>query len=91
MNKTELVATVAEKSGMTKADAARAIDATLETITETMASGDQVALIGFGTFKTATRAARSGRNPKTGEVMQIAEATVPRFAAGKSLKDAVNK
>ncbi len=91
MNKTELVAAIAEESGLTKADAGRALDATVSTITKAMSSGDSVAIIGFGTFKVGDRAARTGRNPQTGAEMQIPAARVPKFAAGKGLKEAVNK
>jgi len=90
MNKTELVAAIASESGLTKADAARALEATVSTITKTMSSGDSVAIIGFGTFKVGDRAARVGRNPQTGAEMQIPAARVPKFSAGKGLKDAVN-
>lgn len=90
MNKTELVDAVAEKADMSKASAARAVDAALEAIGGSLAQGDQVALIGFGTFLVRDRAARSGRNPRTGETINIAAAKVPAFKPGKALKDAVN-
>ena len=90
MNKTELVDAVAEKADMSKASAARAVDAALEAIGASLAQGDQVALIGFGTFLVRDRAARSGRNPRTGETINIAAAKVPAFKPGKALKDAVN-
>ncbi len=90
MNKSELVNEVSSKSGLTRADANRAIDATVDAITEALAKGDQVSVVGFGTFKTSERAARAGRNPQTGAAIQIAAATLPRFSAGKALKDAVN-
>lgn len=91
MNKSELVSAIAEKAGLTKVQAAAALDATVSTITETMSTGDSVAIIGFGTFKVGDRAARTGRNPQTGAEMQIPAARVPRFTAGKALKEAVNK
>ncbi|MBY7895812.1 HU family DNA-binding protein [Vibrio fluvialis] len=75
---------------MSKASAGRALDAFIEAVSDTLQSGDQVALVGFGTFAVRTRAARTGRNPKTGEEIQIAEAKVPAFKAGKALKDACN-
>ena len=90
MNKTQLVDAVAEGAGLSKADTEKAIDATLETITRTLKEGDAVALVGFGTFKVGTRAARSGRNPRTGETIEIKAAKVPKFSAGKALKDAIN-
>ncbi len=91
MNKSELVSAIAEESGLTKADSAKALDATVVAITTAMSSGDSVAIIGFGTFKVADRAARTGRNPQTGAEMQIPAARVPKFTAGKALKEAVNK
>lgn len=91
MNKTEMIDAIAAKCDLSKANAARAIDAFISTVTENLAEGGQVTLVGFGTFKAATRAARTGKNPATGEPLQIAAATVPRFVAGKALKDAVNK
>lgn len=90
MNKTELVEKIAEKAEISKAAAARALDAAVATVTETLKKGDSVALVGFGTFRVAVRAARQGRNPQTGKVIQIAEATVPKFVPGKALKEAVN-
>ncbi len=91
MNKTELVDAVAESADLSKASAARAVDATLAAISGTLAQGDQVALIGFGTFLVRDRAARTGRNPRTGESIDIAAAKIPAFKPGKALKDAVNK
>lgn len=91
MSKTELVEKIAEKAGLTKADAARALDATLCSITEALKKGDKVALVGFGTFAVSKRDARNGRNPKTGEVVKIAARTAPVFKAGSKLKEAVNK
>ena len=89
MNKSELIQAVAEKAGMTQKDASACLDATIETITETMVKGDKVQLVGFGSFETKKRAGRTGRNPKTKETIQIPAATVPVFKAGKALKDAV--
>ncbi len=91
MNKTQLVDALAEKSGVTKADATRVLDSFVEVVGDTLAEGGEIALVGFGTFKTSARKARTGRNPKTGEEIQIAEANVPAFKAGKGLKDKVNK
>jgi len=90
MNKTELTDAVAEATDLTKADAARAVEAVLGTITKTLAGGDQVGIVGFGTFLVRDRAARVGRNPQTGAEIQIAAAKVPAFKPGKALKDAVN-
>jgi len=90
MNKSELVSAIAEKAGLTKVQAAAALDATVSTVTDAMSKGDQVAIIGFGTFKVGERAARTGRNPQTGETIQISAAKVPSFKAGKALKDACN-
>ncbi len=90
MKKVELVEAVAEKAGLTKADATRALDATLATITEALANGDKIPLVGFGTFATSKRAAREGRNPKTGATVQIAARNAVTFKAGSALKDAVN-
>jgi len=90
MNKSELVAAVAEKSGMTKKDSEKVIAATFDAITEALATGGKVQLVGFGTFDVAERAAREGRNPQTGAAMPIPASKAPRFKAGKSLKDAVN-
>lgn len=89
MNKTEFIEAVASKTGLTKKDAGSALDATLETITEALSKGDSVAFIGFGTFSTSKRAARSGVNPSTGEKIQIAESTVAKFKVGAKLKEAV--
>ena len=90
MNKTELVAIIAEKTGITKKDAESVLSATIESITKALKDGDKVQLVGFGTFETRLRAARTGRNPQTGAEITIAEATTPVFKAGKALKDAVN-
>ena len=89
MNKTELIEAIASKTGLTKKDAGSALDATIETITEALSKSDSVALIGFGTFTTSKRAARSGVNPSTGEKIQIAESTVAKFKVGAKLKEAV--
>jgi len=89
MNKAEFVSAVADAAEMTKVDAARAIDALLMTITETLARGEAITLVGFGTFQVRKRAAREGRNPKTGETMKIKASKTPAFKAGKALKDAV--
>lgn len=91
MNKTELIAAIAEKSGITKKDAERVLAATVETITAAMANGDRVQLSGFGIFETKKREARTGRNPHTKQTIEIPASTVPVFKASKSLKDTVNK
>ena len=90
MNKSELIDAIAAAADSSKADAGRALDATLEAITGALKKGDSVSLVGFGTFSVKQRAAREGRNPQTGETIKIAAATVPGFKAGKALKDAVN-
>ena len=90
MNKTELVNKISEQADVTKADAGRAIDAFIEAVTDELKSGGSVSLVGFGTFKVSERAARTGRNPQTGETIQIAASKNPSFKSGKSLKDAVN-
>jgi len=90
MNKADLVNSVASKTGLSKADASRAVDATVEAIEDALRGGDSVSLIGFGTFSVKHRAARMGRNPQTGQQIQIKASNVPGFKAGKSLKDAVN-
>lgn len=87
MNKTELIDAIATNAEISKAAAGRALDALTETITSELASGGTVALTGFGTFSTSARAARTGRNPQTGEEIQIAAATLPKFKPGKNLKD----
>ena len=91
MNKTELIAAVAEKTGMTKKDAERVINATLETVTASMAAGDKVQISGFGIFEVKAREARVGRNPRTKETIQIPATRLPAFKASKALKDAVAK
>lgn len=90
MNKSELVESVANASDLTKAAAQRAVEAVFETISGAMSQGDSVSVVGFGTFSVSDRQARTGRNPKTGENIEIAACKVPKFKAGKSLKDAVN-
>lgn len=90
MNKSELVAHIAQQADMSKAKAELALKAITEGITETLASGGEVALVGFGTFKITERAARTGRNPRTGETLNIAASKNPSFKPGKALKDAVN-
>ncbi len=90
MNKTNLIDQIAEKTDLTKAQAKAALEATLLSIETALKEGEQVQLIGFGTFKVNHRAARTGRNPQTGKEIQIAAANVPAFVAGKALKDAVN-
>lgn len=89
MNKTELVSAVAEKSELTKKNATKAVDAVFETIKNVLASGDSVQLLGFGTFEVRERSARKGRNPQTGEEIEIAAGKVPALKPGKALKDAV--
>jgi len=89
MNKSELVDAVTEKSGLSKKDVAGAIDAFQEVIGDTLVKRDKVALVGFGTFQTSDRKARVGINPKTGEKIQIAACTVPKFVVGKALKQKV--
>ncbi|PWK54484.1 HU family DNA-binding protein [Pleionea mediterranea] len=90
MNKSELIDAIASGADISKAAAGRALDATLDAVTESLRKGDQVALVGFGTFSVKQRAARTGLNPQTKEKIQIPAATVPAFKAGKALKDAVN-
>lgn len=90
MNKNDLVAAVADASELTKADAAKAVDAVFDTITGSLKGGDDVRLVGFGTFSVVNRKATTGRNPRTGETIQIAASKQPKFKAGKGLKDAVN-
>jgi len=90
VNKQELITSIADKASMTKADAARALDATLASVSEALEQGDTVTLVGFGSFYVGDRAARTGRNPRTGKNIKIKAAKVPKFRAGKGLKDAVN-
>jgi len=90
VNKSELIDAIAADAGLSKADAGKALDATLAAVTGALKKGDTVSLVGFGTFQVKDRAARTGRNPQTGATIQIAAAKVPGFKAGKALKDAVN-
>ncbi|MDH4215864.1 MAG: HU family DNA-binding protein [Gallionella sp.] len=90
MNKSDLVDAIAKSAELSKAAAGRALDATVDTIKKALKKGDTVSLVGFGTFKVGKRAARNGRNPRTGATIKIKAAKVPKFSAGKGLKDAVN-
>ena len=90
MNKAELIETVAQAADMSKSDATRAVDAVTQAITDTLKKDEQVSIVGFGTFSLRKRAARSGRNPRTGETISIKASNVPGFKPGKALKDAVN-
>lgn len=90
MNKTDLVAAVAEHAELTKADAGRAVEAFFETVQKTLKKGEDVSVVGFGTFTVRERAARTGRNPRTNETIKIKASKVPAFKAGKTLKDALN-
>ncbi len=90
MNKSQLVDQIATGADISKAAAGRALDSFIEGVTNALKEGDSVALVGFGTFSVRERAARTGRNPQTGEAIEIAAATIPSFKAGKALKDAVN-
>lgn len=90
MNKNDLIGSVAETSGLSKNDAGLAVEAVFDTITKSLSSGDEVRLVGFGTFSVAKRKASTGRNPRTGEPMMIKASNQPKFKAGKGLKDAVN-
>ena len=90
MNKNDLISAVAESSGMTKTDSTKAVEGVFEAITGALKGGDEVRLVGFGTFSVAKRKASTGRNPRTGEPMQIKASSQPKFKAGKGLKDAVN-
>ena len=90
MNKTELIASVAEKSGLTKKDAEKAVSAVIESVMESVASNEKVQLVGFGTFELRTRNERTGRDPRTNKSIIIPAAKVPAFKAGKLFKDAVN-
>lgn len=91
MNKTDLVNVVAEQAGLSKKDSEKAINATLDAVADALKNGDKVQLVGFGAFEVKTRSARTGRNPKTKEAIQIPESKSPVFKAGKALKDAVSK
>jgi DNA-binding protein HU-beta len=90
MNRGEFVAAISEQSGLTKADADRAVEAMFKIVKKTLKSGDSISLVGFGTFVVRKRAARSGRNPRTGDTIKIKASKVPAFKAGKALKDALN-
>jgi DNA-binding protein HU-beta len=90
MNKGELIEAVAGSSGLSRADATKAVDGVLDTVSKTLAKGGSVSLVGFGTFTVKSRAARMGRNPRTGEAISIKASKVPGFKAGKGLKEAVN-
>ena len=90
MNKAELINEIADQANLSKADAKRALDAFVGATSKALKKGDRVALVGFGSFAVSNRAARTGRNPQTGETIQIAAATIPAFKAGKALKDACN-
>lgn len=90
MNRSEFISALSERAEVTKKDADKVLTAFMDTVKETLAAGDKVQLIGFGTFEVTERAAREGRNPKTGETVHISESKSPKFKAGKSLKDFVN-
>ena len=91
MNKAELVAAIAEKTELSKKDSEKALKAFIDVVTEELKKDEKIQLVGFGTFEVSERAAREGRNPLTGEKMQIKASKAPKFKAGKALKDAVNK
>jgi DNA-binding protein HU-beta len=90
MNKQELISAVAESAGLTRADASKAVESVFDSISTALKKGDEVRLVGFGTFSVSKRKASTGRNPRTGEPMSIAASSQPKFKAGKGLKDAVN-
>ena len=90
MNKTELVAAIAEKTNLSKKDAEAALKAFIDVVSEELKKGEKVQLVGFGTFEVSERAAREGRNPQTGETMEIKASKTPKFKAGKALKDMMN-
>ncbi|MCA1796947.1 MAG: HU family DNA-binding protein [Desulfuromonadaceae bacterium] len=90
MTKTELVNSMAEKAGLSKADTEKALKAFVDSVTDALQQDEKISLVGFGTFSVGERAARTGKNPQTGEALQIPAAKVPKFKAGKALKDAVN-
>ncbi len=90
MNKNELISSVAERTGLSKSDTASAVDSVFDAITDALTGGDEVRLVGFGTFSVAQRQASTGRNPRTGETIQIPASKQPKFKAGKGLKDSVN-
>ena len=89
MNKTELIAAIADKAELSRKDAEKAVKAFTETVTEALANGDKVQLVGFGTFETVERSAREARNPRTGEPMQVAATKAPKYKVGNALKEAV--
>lgn len=91
MNKAELISAVAERAGLSKKDSEKAVNAALDAITETLAAGDKVQLVGFGSFEVRERSARVGHNPRTNEAMELPASRVPAFKVGKALKDAVSK
>lgn len=91
MNKTELIAAVAEKAEISKKDSEKALKAFIDVVTDELKNGEKIQLVGFGTFEVSERAAREGRNPRTGETMTIAASKAPKFKAGKALKDLVNE
>jgi DNA-binding protein HU-beta len=91
VNKSDLIDAIASAADINKSDAGRALDAVVDSITDTLKRGDQVSLVGFGTFSVKHRAARDGRNPQTGETIKIKASNVPGFKAGKALKEAVNE
>lgn len=91
MNKQDLISSVADSSGLSKSDAGRAVESVFDSISGELGRGGEVRLVGFGTFSTSQRKASTGRNPRTGETMQIKASTQPKFKAGKGLKDSVNK
>lgn len=91
MNKADLVSAMAEKSGLTKKDAEKALNAFIDSVTEALSKKDKVQLVGFGTFEVRERSARKGRNPQTGEEIDIPAANIPVFKAGKALRDGINK
>lgn len=90
MNKAELVAAIAEKTELSKKDSEKALKAFIDVVTDELAKGEKIQLVGFGTFEVAERAAREGRNPQSGEVMKIPASKAPKFKAGKALKDIIN-
>ena len=90
MTKSQLIDAIAEKAGLSKADASKALSATLESVTDALEAGEKVALLGFGTFRVSLRAARTGKNPQTGEAIAIPASKAAKFKAGQKLKDAVN-
>ncbi len=91
MNKTELIAAIAEAAELTKKDSEKALKAFTDIVEKELKAGEKVQIVGFGTFETSERAAREGRNPQTGETMKIAASKAPKFKAGKALKDAINE